>query len=97
GPTRSTASTPPRRSAATRSRGTGARAVSADWRPTLTCDHRNYRRRLTRAQATRGHGYARPGRPVRTGWYAHRCGVSRCGQVFVPVETAQEITWRGRG
>jgi hypothetical protein len=47
--------------------------------------------------ATRNHAYARAGRPVRTGWYAHRCGVSRCGQVFVPVETAQEITWRGRG
>ncbi|MDA0636331.1 hypothetical protein OUY22_23165 [Nonomuraea sp. MCN248] len=63
----------------------------------MTCDHRRGRRRRTRAQATRGHAFARAGRPVRTGWYAHRCGVSRCGQVFVPVETAQEITWRGRG
>ncbi|WP_219465328.1 hypothetical protein [Nonomuraea rhizosphaerae] len=46
---------------------------------------------------TRGHAFARAGRPVRTGWYAHRCGVSRCGQVFVPVEMSQEIMWRGRG
>jgi hypothetical protein len=61
------------------------------------CEHRRPRRNSRRAQATRGHAYARAGRPARTGWYAHRCGVSRCGQVFVPVQMSQESTWRGRG
>ncbi|MFI6921895.1 hypothetical protein ACIBIZ_18275 [Nonomuraea spiralis] len=63
----------------------------------MTCDHRRAGRAGRRAQATRGHAFARAGRPVRVGWYAHRCGVSRCGQVFAPVQTSQESTWRGRG
>ncbi|MEV8634086.1 hypothetical protein AB0395_20745 [Streptosporangium sp. NPDC051023] len=62
------------------------------------CDNRESRRRPRRAQATRGHGFARAGRPVLRGWFAHRCGVSRCGQIFVPARLAQqESTWRGRG
>ncbi|MBB3729008.1 hypothetical protein [Nonomuraea dietziae] len=56
----------------------------------MTCDHRLTRRRTRRAQATRGHAYARTGRPTRTGWFAHRCGVSRCGQIFVTVRPAEE-------
>ncbi|MFG2075356.1 hypothetical protein [Nonomuraea maritima] len=63
----------------------------------MTCEHGRARRRERRIQATRDHAYARAGRPVRVGWYAHRCGVSRCGQVFVPVQMSQESTWRGRG
>ncbi|MEO3799486.1 hypothetical protein [Nonomuraea sp. B1E8] len=54
-------------------------------------------RRARRAQPADGHAFARVGRPVRTGWFAHRCGVSRCGQVFVQVQISQESTWRGRG
>ncbi|GGS94259.1 hypothetical protein GCM10010156_60680 [Planobispora rosea] len=62
------------------------------------CEHRESRRRARRAQGTRGHGFARAGRPDRRGWFAHRCGVSRCGQIFVPVRLAQQQTmWRGRG
>ncbi|PRX63102.1 hypothetical protein B0I32_11195 [Nonomuraea fuscirosea] len=64
------------------------------WRPTLRCDSRRPRRR---DQVTRGHAFARAGRPVREGWFAHRCGVSRCGQIFVPVQVEQESTWKGRG
>ncbi|TDE60359.1 hypothetical protein E1295_00510 [Nonomuraea mesophila] len=52
---------------------------------------------LRRGRAASGHAFARAGRPVRTGLFAHRCGVSRCGQVFVLVEMSQESTWRGRG
>ena len=61
------------------------------------CEHRRPGRGKSREQATRGHAFARAGRPVRTGWYAHRCGVSRCGQVFAPVEMSEETMRRGRG
>lgn len=62
------------------------------------CDHDRTRRRVRRDQATRGHGFARAGRPGLRGWFAHRCGVSRCGQIFVPARLAQqESSWRGRG
>jgi hypothetical protein len=61
------------------------------------CEQLRARRRERRGQATRDHAYARAGRPARTGWYAHRCGVSRCGQVFAPVEASEETMWRGRG
>ncbi|WP_214325220.1 hypothetical protein [Nonomuraea sediminis] len=54
------------------------------------CENRRAKRRTRRAQASRGHAFARAGRPVREGWYAHRCGVSRCGQIFVPVHLTQE-------
>ncbi|MFI6481614.1 hypothetical protein ACIBH1_27045 [Nonomuraea sp. NPDC050663] len=54
------------------------------------CDHRLSKRRGRRSLATRGKAYARAGRPVRTGSFAHRCGVSRCGQIFVPVRPIQE-------
>ncbi|GAA4101287.1 hypothetical protein GCM10022248_87080 [Nonomuraea soli] len=54
------------------------------------CDHRLSKRRSRRSLATRGKAYARAGRPVRTGSFAHRCGVSRCGQIFVPVRPIQE-------
>ncbi|MFF4991572.1 hypothetical protein ACFY19_30615 [Streptosporangium saharense] len=62
------------------------------------CDHRQSKRRRRRSQATRGHGFARAGRPALRGWFAHRCGVSRCGQIFVPARLSQqESSWRGRG
>ncbi|MEV0583138.1 hypothetical protein [Nonomuraea sp. NPDC050310] len=54
----------------------------------MTCEYKKKTRR--RRQATRGKAFARAGRPVRTGWFAHRCGVSRCGQIFVPVRPIQE-------
>ncbi|WP_158088786.1 hypothetical protein [Thermoactinospora rubra] len=54
----------------------------------MTCDYSKRRRR--RAQAARGKALARAGRPVRTGSYAHRCGVSRCGHIFEPVLPIQE-------
>ncbi|WP_405143928.1 hypothetical protein OG589_40135 [Sphaerisporangium sp. NBC_01403] len=63
------------------------------------CEHRLRRRRSRRAQITRGHAYGRAGRTnstARQGWFAHRCGVSRCCQVFVPVRLSpEEMTWRG--
>ncbi|MEU9887030.1 hypothetical protein [Sphaerisporangium sp. NPDC051011] len=63
------------------------------------CEHRRRPRRSRRAQATKGRAYARAGRTtttVRQGWFAHRCGVSRCRQVFVPARLSpEEMTWRG--
>ncbi|MGW4421991.1 hypothetical protein [Streptosporangium sp. NPDC004631] len=62
------------------------------------CDHPRRRRRSRRVRATQGHDLARVGRPVLRGWFAHRCGVSRCGQIFVPARLAQqESMWRGQG
>ncbi|GGK78828.1 hypothetical protein Sme01_22480 [Sphaerisporangium melleum] len=63
------------------------------------CEHRRRPRRARRAQITRGHAHARAGRTTTTarqGWFAHRCGVSRCRQVLLPVRLWQEeMTWRG--
>ncbi|MFC4588676.1 hypothetical protein [Sphaerisporangium corydalis] len=63
------------------------------------CEHRRAPRRSRRGQATRGHSFARAGRTTTTGrqgWFAHRCGVSRCRQVFAPVRLSpEEMTWRG--
>ncbi|WP_326819587.1 hypothetical protein OHA77_17390 [Streptosporangium sp. NBC_01639] len=62
------------------------------------CEQHAARRRDRRAQSTRDHDYARAGRPAPRGWFAHRCGVSRCGQIFVPARLAQqESMWRGQG
>ena len=63
----------------------------------MLCENRRRRRAGRRAQITRGRAYARAGLPVRTGWFAHHCGVSRCGQIFVPVRPSTETMWRGRG
>ncbi|MFC4530028.1 hypothetical protein [Sphaerisporangium dianthi] len=63
------------------------------------CEHRRAPRRARRAQITHGHAHARAGRittTARQGWFAHRCGVSRCRQVPLLVRLApEEITWRG--
>ncbi|MFI6321203.1 hypothetical protein ACIBG8_26935 [Nonomuraea sp. NPDC050556] len=50
----------------------------------MTCEHRRRRRK------TPAHHLTRAGRPVRSGSFAHRCGVSRCGHIFVPVRLTQE-------
>ncbi|GII64171.1 hypothetical protein Skr01_42560 [Sphaerisporangium krabiense] len=63
------------------------------------CEHRRGPRRARRAQTTRGRAYARAGyatSPARQGWFAHRCGVSRCHQVVVQARlSSEEMTWRG--
>ncbi|WP_214415320.1 hypothetical protein [Sphaerisporangium fuscum] len=63
------------------------------------CEHRRRPRRIRRSQTTRGHAHARAGRTAtsaRQGWFAHRCGVSRCRHVFTPVRLSpEEMTWRG--
>jgi hypothetical protein len=65
------------------------------------CEHRRARRLSRRARVTSGHSYARAGRAsttttTRQGWFAHRCGVSRCRQVFAAARlSTEEITWRG--
>ncbi|GII80138.1 hypothetical protein Sru01_51200 [Sphaerisporangium rufum] len=63
------------------------------------CEHRRGPRRRRRAQAARGHAHARAGQApltTRRGWFAHRCGVSRCHQVATPARlSCEETTWRG--
>ncbi|WP_248964734.1 hypothetical protein [Sphaerisporangium perillae] len=63
------------------------------------CEHRRAPRRARRAQMTHGQAYARSGRrntTARQGWFAHRCGVSRCRQVFLLARLSpEEMTWRG--
>jgi hypothetical protein len=63
------------------------------------CELRRGPSRARRAQITRGRAYARGGRITATsrqGWFAHRCGVSRCCQVFSPARLSpEEMTWRG--
>ncbi|MET8156666.1 hypothetical protein ABZT47_09860 [Sphaerisporangium sp. NPDC005289] len=63
------------------------------------CEHRRAPRRARRAQITRGHAHARSGltaTTARQGWFAHRCGVSRCRQVILTARLSpEEITWRG--
>ncbi|MDH2429933.1 hypothetical protein [Sphaerisporangium sp. TRM90804] len=62
------------------------------------CEHRRGPRRARRAQAAQGRAYARPARAATTtrrGWFAHRCGVSRCHQVAMAARLSfEETTWR---
>ncbi|MGI5485464.1 hypothetical protein [Microtetraspora malaysiensis] len=59
----------------------------------MQCDHRRRRRLIRRAVAGAGTGYARGRRSrrfaVRHGWFAHRGGVCRCGQVYQPARPLQ--------
>ncbi|MFC6079763.1 hypothetical protein [Sphaerisporangium aureirubrum] len=63
------------------------------------CEHRRGPRRSRRARAARGRAWLRAGRTAagpRRGWFAHRCGVSRCHQVAEPARlSSEETTWRG--
>jgi hypothetical protein len=65
------------------------------------CSHNRRRRLVRRAVAGAGNGYSRVHRSrrfkVRLGWFAHRGGVCRCGQVYKPArpQTESEPIWRG--
>gem|GEM_PF-1662596 len=64
------------------------------------CFHSRKRRWVRRAAAGAGNGYSRVHRSrrftVRRGWYAHRGGVCRCGQVYKPARPSAESQriWR---
>ncbi|GAA5079190.1 hypothetical protein HNP84_009845 [Thermocatellispora tengchongensis] len=61
------------------------------------CEHRTSRRRDRRAQMTKGHAFARAGRPAhRRGWFAHRAGVTCCTQAPERLHHHDE-PMRGRG
>ncbi|MDF5751903.1 hypothetical protein [Spongiactinospora sp. TRM90649] len=45
-----------------------------------------------------GHAFAAAGRTARRGgWFAHRGGVSRCGQIMESERPSHQSTWRGGG
>jgi hypothetical protein len=63
------------------------------------CEQRGGPRRSRWTQAAHGRAWLRAGRMAagsRRGWFAHRCGVSRCHQVAEPARlSSEETTWRG--